>query len=56
MIEIRGLQKYFGDHRVLNGIDITVEAGKVVCVIGPSGSGKSTLLSCVNFLEFLWPW
>ena len=55
MIEIRGLQKYFGDHRVLNGIDITVEAGKVVCVIGPSGSGKSTLLSCVNFLESYGP-
>ncbi len=51
MIEIRGLHKYFGDHCVLNGIDITVDAGKVVCVIGPSGSGKSTLLSCVNFLE-----
>jgi len=51
MIEIRALHKYFGDHHVLKGIDITVAAGEVVCVIGPSGSGKSTLLNCVNFLE-----
>ena len=51
MIEIRALHKYFGDHHVLKGIDIAVEPGEVVCVIGPSGSGKSTLLNCVNFLE-----
>ncbi len=51
MIDIRGLHKSFGDHHVLKGIDITVDAGEVVCVIGPSGSGKSTLLNCVNFLE-----
>jgi polar amino acid transport system ATP-binding protein len=51
MIEIRALHKSFGDHHVLKGIDITVDAGEVVCVIGPSGSGKSTLLNCVNFLE-----
>jgi polar amino acid transport system ATP-binding protein len=50
-IEIKGLHKYFGDNEVLTGIDITVEPGQVVCVIGPSGSGKSTLLRCVNLLE-----
>ena len=51
LIDIRGLHKSFGDHHVLKGIDITVDAGEVVCVIGPSGSGKSTLLNCINFLE-----
>jgi polar amino acid transport system ATP-binding protein len=51
MIEIHGLHKSFGDHHVLKGLDLTVDAGEVVCVIGPSGSGKSTLLNCINFLE-----
>ncbi|MER6946879.1 amino acid ABC transporter ATP-binding protein [Nonomuraea sp. NPDC000554] len=50
-IEIRDLHKYFGANEVLKGIDVTVEPGQVVCVIGPSGSGKSTLLRCVNLLE-----
>jgi polar amino acid transport system ATP-binding protein len=50
-IEITGLRKAFGDEEVLRGIDLTVAAGEVVCVIGPSGSGKSTLLRCVNVLE-----
>ncbi|MCU1375974.1 MAG: transporter [Actinomycetia bacterium] len=50
-IELQGLRKSFGDHEVLCGIDLTVELGEVVCVIGPSGSGKSTLLRCVNLLE-----
>jgi polar amino acid transport system ATP-binding protein len=50
-IEIRGLRKSFGELEVLRGIDLSVEAGEVVCVIGPSGSGKSTLLRCVNLLE-----
>ena len=50
-IEIRGLVKTFGDNEVLKGIDLTVTAGEVVCVIGPSGSGKSTLLRSVNVLE-----
>jgi polar amino acid transport system ATP-binding protein len=51
VIEVRDLHKSFGDLEVLRGIDVTVEAGEVVCVIGPSGSGKSTLLRCVNLLE-----
>ncbi|WP_396658717.1 amino acid ABC transporter ATP-binding protein [Microbacterium sp.] len=50
-IELRGLVKRFGDNEVLRGIDFTVRAGEVVCVIGPSGSGKSTLLRSVNLLE-----
>ncbi|MFI7703249.1 amino acid ABC transporter ATP-binding protein [Nonomuraea sp. NPDC049480] len=50
-IEIADLHKYFGQNEVLKGIDMTVEPGQVVCVIGPSGSGKSTLLRCVNLLE-----
>ncbi|MBS1697286.1 MAG: amino acid ABC transporter ATP-binding protein [Actinobacteria bacterium] len=50
-IDIQGLVKHFGDNEVLKGIDLTVNAGEVVCVIGPSGSGKSTLLRSVNMLE-----
>ncbi|MCM4080946.1 amino acid ABC transporter ATP-binding protein [Paractinoplanes hotanensis] len=50
-IEITALHKSFGSLEVLRGIDLTVAAGEVVCVIGPSGSGKSTLLRCVNLLE-----
>jgi polar amino acid transport system ATP-binding protein len=51
VVEITGLRKSFGEVPVLKGIDLTVGAGDVVCVIGPSGSGKSTLLRCVNLLE-----
>ncbi len=50
-IDIAGLHKSFGALEVLRGIDLSVRAGEVVCVIGPSGSGKSTLLRCVNLLE-----
>ncbi|WP_251438846.1 MULTISPECIES: amino acid ABC transporter ATP-binding protein [unclassified Microbacterium] len=50
-IDIQGLVKHYGDNEVLKGIDLTVNAGEVVCVIGPSGSGKSTLLRSVNMLE-----
>ncbi|WP_128436639.1 amino acid ABC transporter ATP-binding protein [Streptomyces cyaneus] len=50
-IEVRGLYKSFGDNEVLRGIDLEINQGEVVCVIGPSGSGKSTLLRCVNLLE-----
>ncbi|NWA41356.1 amino acid ABC transporter ATP-binding protein [Pseudomonas reactans] len=51
MIEIRQLQKHYGSHRVLHGVDLDVAKGEVVCLIGPSGSGKSTLLRCINALE-----
>ncbi|SCY88842.1 amino acid ABC transporter ATP-binding protein [Alkaliphilus peptidifermentans] len=51
MIEIKNLHKYFGKLQVLKGIDMKVEEGQVVCMIGSSGSGKSTLLRCINYLE-----
>ncbi|OLY73037.1 glutamine ABC transporter ATP-binding protein [Pseudomonas sp. ATCC PTA-122608] len=51
MIDIRQLQKHYGTHRVLHGVDLDVAKGEVVCLIGPSGSGKSTLLRCINALE-----
>ena len=51
VIEIKHLEKHFGDLRVLNDIDFTIERGKVVTIIGSSGSGKSTLLRCINLLE-----
>lgn len=50
-IEIKNLKKHFDDLEVLKNIDMTVEEGEVVCVIGPSGSGKSTMLRCINALE-----
>ncbi|MGR3804743.1 amino acid ABC transporter ATP-binding protein [Marinibacterium profundimaris] len=51
MLEINKLEKQFGDVRVLTSIDLNVEAGELVFVIGPSGSGKSTMLRCCNRLE-----
>ncbi|SDF51398.1 amino acid ABC transporter ATP-binding protein [Sporomusa acidovorans] len=51
MIHIACLHKYFGDHHVLQDINLTIGQGKVVVIIGPSGSGKSTLLRCINYLE-----
>ena len=51
MIEIKGVHKSFGDLEVLKGIDLTVNRGEVVSIIGASGSGKSTLLYCINAIE-----
>ncbi|MFM8626857.1 MAG: amino acid ABC transporter ATP-binding protein [Actinomycetota bacterium] len=48
---LRGVRKSFGDHLVLDGIDLDIAVGEVVTLIGPSGSGKSTLLRCLNLLE-----
>ncbi|MDQ3628949.1 MAG: amino acid ABC transporter ATP-binding protein [Actinomycetota bacterium] len=47
------VRKHFGEHQVLTGVDLSVEAGQVVCLIGASGCGKSTLLRCLNLLETL---
>ena len=51
MIEIDHLEKAYGEHRVLRGVNLRVARGEVVCLIGPSGSGKSTVLRCINGLE-----
>ena len=51
LIRVEGLKKAFGDLEVLKGIDITIDKGDVICVIGPSGGGKSTFLRCLNMLE-----
>lgn len=51
VVEIKGLKKTFGTNEVLKDINLTVNQGEVVCIIGSSGSGKSTLLRCVNLLE-----
>lgn len=50
-VQVKGLVKSFGDLEVLKGMDLEVEDGEVVCLIGPSGSGKSTFLRCLNRLE-----
>jgi len=50
-LSLRGVVKEFGEHRVLDGIDLDVDVGSAVCLIGASGSGKSTLLRCINLLE-----
>lgn len=51
MVKIKNIKKNFGDLEVLKGIDLEVQPGEVVCIIGPSGSGKSTMLRCLNRLE-----
>ena len=53
MVEVRQARKSFGAHEVLKGIDLSVERGQIVGIIGPSGSGKSTLLRAINHLETL---
>ena len=51
MIDVINLEKSFGDNKVLNGINITIDKGDIMVVIGPSGSGKSTFLRCLNCME-----
>ena len=51
LLEIQGLQKNFGELKVLRDINLSIEEGEVLVLIGPSGSGKSTLLRCLNLLE-----
>ena len=51
MLRLQEVRKSFGDNTVLDGIDLEIERGQMVCLIGASGSGKSTLLRCMNLLE-----
>jgi general L-amino acid transport system ATP-binding protein len=51
IVSIRNLYKNFGSFTALDGINLEIDEGEVVCVIGPSGSGKSTLIRCINLLE-----
>jgi ABC-type polar amino acid transport system ATPase subunit len=51
VVRLEDVHKSFGDNVVLSGVDLTVNAGEALVIIGPSGSGKSTLLRCVNLLE-----
>ena len=51
VIELKNVTKSFGDHEVLKGVNLKVNSGEVVSVIGASGSGKSTMLRCINLLE-----
>ena len=50
MIEVRDVHKWYGDLHVLKGVNLDIDKGQVLCLIGPSGSGKSTLLRCINLL------
>jgi ABC-type polar amino acid transport system ATPase subunit len=51
MITAKNIHKSFGDKKILNGVDMTIEPGKITCLIGPSGSGKTTLLRSMALLE-----
>ncbi|WP_428095608.1 amino acid ABC transporter ATP-binding protein [Candidatus Thioglobus sp.] len=51
IIEINGLNKWYGEFHALKNIDLNVKEGEIIVICGPSGSGKSTLIRCINFLE-----
>lgn len=51
IIKVKGLEKSFKDKKVLKGVDLEVEKGEVISILGPSGSGKSTFLRCLNYME-----
>ena len=51
IIELRGVNKWFGEHQVLRDVDLAVQRGERMVICGPSGSGKSTLIRCINRLE-----
>jgi len=51
LLKLNSIYKKFGDNEVLKGVDLQIEEGEVVSIIGPSGTGKSTLLRCINCLE-----
>jgi polar amino acid transport system ATP-binding protein/general L-amino acid transport system ATP-binding protein len=51
VISMRGVSRRFGEFKAIDNIDLDINEGEVVCIIGPSGSGKSTLIRCINLLE-----
>ena len=51
MLEVRDLKKSFGDRQILDGVNLTVKDGEILCIVGPSGAGKTTLLRCITGLE-----
>ncbi|MBO7699991.1 MAG: amino acid ABC transporter ATP-binding protein, partial [Eubacteriaceae bacterium] len=51
MISLKGIYKSFNNVEAVKNVDLEVDEGDIVCIIGPSGSGKSTLLRCINGLE-----
>src|SRR5688572_7919176 len=51
MVELKNIEKRFGDHTVLDNVSLSVAEGSVMALVGPSGGGKSTLLRCINLLE-----